>query len=237
MSRRTTHNAPKPCFHCYRSDHTTKIKCTTNGFVSCTNCFRLNIFTAKCNCHNRARKAPLQVLRFAGKRSAPKPYVDLQLHDQIVPALLNTSIDVSRVNSELATWWQSISTDSIYRDVNTIIIETVRKGLRMQIQCNVIDSQESYIELGTDFMVAAGFSLTLEGVSIHSKHSPILPSPHIFEYVYNLPTRGHDLRKYLNRKKFFLKQGRSRKPSFRLPMSSSRTVIIRQRNNSISSSD
>lgn len=237
MSRRTIHSNTKPCFHCYRTDHSTEVKCTTNGVVSCTKCFRLNVFTAKCNCQNPKKKAPLQVLRFVGKRSAPKPYIDLLLHDEIVPALLNTSISTSRVNPEFANWWQSISTDSIYRDVNKIMIETVRRGLRMKIECDVNDSQENYIELGTDFMTAAGFSLTLENMSIYSEHSPVLSNPNLLEYVYNLQTKGRDLRNYLNRKKFFLKQGRMRKPSFRLTKSSIRTVIVRQRRQSESSSD
>lgn len=237
MSRRTHHNIIKPCFHCYGTDHNTDLKCTKNGIVSCTKCFRLNVFTAKCNCQKPTQRSPMQVLRFVGKRSAPKMYVDLLLHDKIIPALLNTSIDTSRVNAEFANWWQSISTDSIYCDVNTIMIETVRKGLLMNIQCDVINSQENYIELGTDFMMATGFSMTLEGVSVDSKHSPILSSPHLMEYVYNLRHRGDDLRTYLNSKKFFLKQGRIHRPSFKLPKSMHRTVIVRQRKISRNSSD
>lgn len=236
MSRRT-HYDTKPCFHCYGTDHSTDIKCTRNGIISCTKCFRLNVFTAKCNCQHQNRKTPLQVLRLVGKPSAPRLYVDLRLHDIIVPALLNTALEVSRVNPEFANWWQSISTDSIYRDANTITVETVRKGLLMKIQCDVIDSQEHFIELGTDFMTAAGFSLTLEGVSVYSEHSPVLSNPHVTEYVYNLRHRGHDLRTYLSRKKFFLKQGRINKPSFKLPKSSQRTVIVRKRKYSRSSSD
>ncbi|KAL5283868.1 hypothetical protein ACFFRR_006261 [Megaselia abdita] len=236
MSRRLRHYEPKPCFHCYGTDHSTETKCTKNGIISCTKCFRLNVFTAKCNCQNPKRKTPLQVLRFIGKRSAPKIYVDLSLQDITVPALLNTSIDTSRVNPEFANWWQSISTDSVYRDVNSIVISTVRKGLQMKIECDVINNQENYVELGTDFMTAAGFSLTLEGVSIHSKHSPVLSSPFLMEYVYNHRHRGQDLRAYLNHKKFFL-QGRIRKPSFNLPEANKRTAIVRRRSQSKSSSD
>lgn len=228
MSRKA-HSSIKPCFHCYGTDHNTDIKCTKNGIISCTKCFRFNVFTAKCNCENRAKKPPLQVLRLVGKKIAPKMFVDLLLHDEIVPAMLNTSIETSQVNTEFANWWQSISNDSIYRDVNTIMIETVRKGLRMRIQCTVIESQENWIELGTEFMMAAGFSMTLEGVNINSDHSPVLSNPHIFEYVYNLKDRGNDLRNYLNQKKHFLKKGRIYKPSFKIPESLSRTVTIRKR--------
>lgn len=229
MSRSTNCYSP-PCFHCYKANHSAVKKCTTNGMISCTKCFRLNVFTAKCNCEIRTRRLPLQVLRLVGKKIAPRMFVDLLLHDEIVPAMLNTSIETSQVNTEFANWWQSISTGSIYRDVNTILIETVRKGLRMSIQCNVIESQENWIELGTEFMMAAGFSITLEGVNINSDHSPVLSSPYILEYVYNLRHQGNDLRNYLNQKRYFLKQGRIRKPSFNLPESLNRTVIVRHRN-------
>lgn len=231
MSRRTIGNQSKPCFHCYKTDHGVETKCKKNGIVSCTKCFRLNVFTAKCNCQNLKKKTPLQVLRFVGKPSAPKMYIDLLVHNVIVPAMLNTSIDSSRVNSEFANWWQSISSESVYRDVNTILLETVRKGFSMKIQCEVIDLQENFIELGTDFMMAAGFSLTLEGVSISSEYSPIISSPFIMEYVYNLRHQGHDLRTYLNQKKFFLKRGREYKPSFKLPDLLKRTVVVRQERN------
>lgn len=237
MSRRAHHSGSKPCFHCYSTEHTQDTRCTKNGIVSCTKCFRLNVFTAKCNCQNQTKKSPLQVLRFVGDRSAPKMFVDLLIHDEIVPAMLNTSIASSRVNPEFANWWQSVSTDSIYRDVNTVMIETVRKGLLMKIECNVIDLQENFIELGTDFMTAAGFSLTLEGVTINSNYSPVLSSPYLTEYVYNLRHQGRDLRSYLNRKKVFLKQGRIRKLSLKSPKPSLRTVIVRQRSQSRSSSD
>lgn len=237
MSRRSQSNGIKPCFHCYGTDHSEQIKCTKNGIVSCTKCFRLNVFTAKCNCQNQSKRSPLQVLRFVGNRSAPRMYVDLLLHNEIVPAMLNTSITTSRVNSEFANWWQSISTDSVYRDVDTITIETVRKSLLMKIDCDVIESQENHIELGTNFMTAAGFSLTLEGVTIDSKHSPVLSNPYLMDYVYNMRHHGRDLRTYLNRKRFFLKQGRIHKPSFKAPKVTIRTVIVRKRSRSTSSSN
>lgn len=122
-------------------------------------------------------------------------YIDLLLHHVIVRVLLNTSLDTSRVNPEFATWWQSTSTHSIYRDVNTITIETVRKGLLMRIHCYVIDSQENFIELGTDFITTIGFFFTLEGVSIDSEHSPVLSSTYLFEYVCNVRNRGRDFKK------------------------------------------
>lgn len=215
----------KPCFHCYRTGHLRNTKCPNTGLVSCTSCFKLNVFTNKCNCKNIKKPNTPQVLRIISNHGNQKWYLDLQLNDKIVPAFLNPGISRSRVNPTFANWWQSTRNESVYRDTDTIMLTTVRKGFLMKIPCEVIDAQREFIILGMEFMTAAGYTLTMEGVSIHSKHSPVLSSPYETEYVFNLPSIGKDLRTYLQRRKFFLKKGRIVKPSLR---SSDLTVTVRR---------
>ncbi|KAL5293285.1 hypothetical protein ACFFRR_011824 [Megaselia abdita] len=220
------------CFHCYKPIHSTNTRCTENGIVSCTNCFRVNVFTKKCSCNFPNRPPPLHVLRFCGDSADPDWYVDLQIHDKVVPALLNPSIKRGRVNLEFATWWQSVVLDSVYRDADTIVIETVRKGQSFEIPCDVFESQEEHLQLGREFMLAVGYSFTLEGMTIHSKSSPVLSSPFETQYVYNIDSHGQDLREFLNTRKFFLKKGRINKLS--LPCSNGsklRSIVVKRLNN------
>lgn len=204
----------KPCFYCYKTGHSTDVKCTSNGIIACRTCFKMNVFTKKCNCKHPKMPHPPQELRLIGKPTCPKIYLDLLIHDTVIPCLLNTSITRSRVNIKLANWLQSVSTDSIYHNLNTIFIKTSRKGFLLKIPCTISETQLEHIELGTEFMTAAGFVLTIEGASIESNKSPILSDPYEIEYVYNLENRGRDLRNYLTEKKFFLKKGRITRPTF-----------------------
>lgn len=225
---RISREGTKPCFHCFKTGHPCDVKCTKDGIVSCTKCFRLNVFSSKCNCENTKKPHPAQVLRFVGSSEAPQIYLDIQLHDQVIPALLNPTLTKSKVNIPLSDWWQSVSEDSVYQeDTNTVVIRTKRKGMELTVPCEVVDSSE-YIELGADFMTAVGYSITVEGTTITSGQSPVLSSPYDTEYVYNLRSRGSELRSYLNRKKFFMKKGRIIKPSLRTTSSTSRKVIIRR---------
>lgn len=223
LSNRNDDN--KPCFHCFKTDHSRKSKCPKYGIISCTSCFRLNVFTNKCNCTNRKRSQPLQVLRIVGNRNFQKWYLDLDVQNEIVPARLNPCIARSQVSSEFAEWVQSKTESSIYRDTNTILLRTARKGSTIQIPCDVIVSQKECIELGMEVMMALGYTLTLEGISINSSHSPVMSNPYETDFVYNHVPLGGDLRTYLNQKKFFLKRSRTIK---RKLLSSEITVTIRR---------
>lgn len=220
------------CFHCYKPLHAKGVKCIDNGIISCTWCFRLNVFTRKCNCTRPNMPQPLQVLRLIGNKDDSKWYVDLRLYEEVFPAFLNTSIKSGRVSSTFATWWQSVKGESVYLDAYTIVIETVRKGCLLQIPCSIVESPDDHIELGREFMQAVGYKFTLEGMTIDSETSPILHHPYEMEYVYNIPARGRDLRTYLNNKKFFLKKGRTLKPCFKQPITSNMKVTIKRLNNS-----
>lgn len=216
----------KPCFHCFKNDHSRKSKCPNYGVISCTSCFRLNVFTNKCNCKTRKQHQPLQVLRIIGNRNFQKWYIDLEVQNESIPARLNPCIARSRVSHEFADWLQSKTETSIYRDTNTITFKTIRKGSIIRIPCDVISSQEECVELGMEVMMALGYTLTMEGISINSSYSPMMSSPYETDFVYNHLPLGEDLRKYLNRKKFFLKRGRTVKPSLR---PSAITVTVRRR--------
>lgn len=224
LSNRNDDN--KPCFHCFKSDHSQKSKCPNYGIISCTSCFRLNVFTNKCNCINRKRKQPQQVLRIIGNRNFQKWYIDLDVQNEIVPARLNPCIARSQVSSEFADWLQSKTETSIYRDTNTIMLKTVRKGSTIRIPCDVTVSQEECIQLGMEVMMALGYTFTMEGISINSNHSPVMSNPYETDFVYNQVPLGGDLRNYLNQKKFFLKRSRIVQPKLR---SSAITVTIRRR--------
>lgn len=223
----------KPCFRCFKTDHSRTSKCPNKGIISCSSCFRLNVFTNYCNCKNKKRHEPPQVLRIVGNQNFHKWYTDLHVQNEIIPARLNPSIVRTRVSHKFADWLQSKSETSIYRDVSTIMLKTVRKGSIIRIPCDVIPSQEEYIELGMEVMMTLGYSLTLEGISIHSNNSPVMASPYETDYVYNNHPLGEDLRRYLNQTKFFLKRGRTIKTNLH---SSTITVTIRRQNNPASRS-
>lgn len=227
-SRSNSIDDDKPCFHCFKCDHPRQTRCTNHGIITCTKCFRLNVFTNKCNCKSPKRRSPAQVLRIVGTTRLQKWYIDLELHDQNIPARINPCINRSRVNHQLANWWQSKRDESVYRDTNSLTLKTIRKGVSINIICDVVESDE-LIELGMDFMITTGYSFAIEGITINSEHSPILSSPFEKEYVYNLPTRGKDLRTYLQKRKFFLKKGRVVKSCL---TSSNLTVTIRRRSQS-----
>lgn len=231
MSRRQSviKTVPKPCFHCYKKGHPSDEKCTRHGLISCTNCFRLNVFTKQCNCRQHHKPSPPQVLRMVGNRRSPRWYVDLYFHEVAIPALLNTTISRCRVNAEFATWYQSHHENSIYQDADTIVIETKRKGILLQITCDVFNNQKEHIEVGTELMMVCKYQFTLENITIDSELSPVSSSPYETEYVYNLMPRGCDLRTYLNSKKCFLKLGRINK--LRLKSSNDRTRVVTARRN------
>ena len=198
-------NHQKPCLTCYQSGHT---KCTRNSIRACSSCFRLNVLSKRCNCNHPKRRNPPQLLRIVGSRFCHQWYLDVEISDTIIPALVNPSIKRSRVNNTLATWWQSTQRDSVYHDTDTIIIKTRRQGNTMEIPCDVVYAQNEFIQLGMEFLIAIGYTFTLEGVSISSHHSPILSSPYETDYIYNHSPLGDDLRQYLNQKRFFLKRSR-----------------------------
>lgn len=227
--------ARKPCFHCYKLGHSTEKRCTKNGLVSCTNCFQLNVFSKLCNCKNPKKPQPPQVLRKVGNPFSPRWYIDFQLHGTIIPALINTTISRCQVNAEFATWYQSYQADSVYQDAHTILIELQRKGKWFQITCDVVETQKDYIEVGTEFMTVSNYTFTMENVTIDSENAPVSSSPYEREFVYNLPTRGRDLRAYLNSKKFFLKKGRIHKVRLSQGTETNRTVIIKRSRRSTSS--
>lgn len=235
MAPRRYPNSPirKPCFHCYKTGHQQTHKCTNKGVIACTSCFRLNTFSNKCNCKDLKRRQAPQVLRIVGDNNSHKWYLDLEIHHQIFPAIVNPTIVRSRVNHTFADWWQSIMRNSVYHDATTIILKTIRKGMSIRIPCEVINQHE-HIELGMEFMIAVGYNLTMKNVSIDSQHSPILSSKFEADYVYNMPILGEDLRHYLIAKKHFLKRGRIMKTCLR---TSGLTVTVSRRSKASNSPD
>lgn len=230
-SRINNEEKNKPCFHCYRKGHSKHVSCVNHGIVSCTSCFRVNVFSNKCNCKHPKRKQPSQILRIVGNDKFHKWYTDLELHDQNIPARLNPFINRSRINHQLATWWNYKQNKPNAKHDEIITIKIIKKGVHLKLLCDVVDSKE-YIELGMDYMIQSGYSFTMEGITINSGLSPVLSSPFEKEFVYNLPTIGDDLRNYLQTKKFFLKRGRIVTPCLN---SSDIRITVRRRSQSISS--
>lgn len=213
------------CFRCYKPRHSAE-RCTEDGIISCTNCFRLNVFTKKCTCKDPKKPQPLQVLRLCGPANDPELYMDLRINDQVIPALISLSIKRSRVNTSLANWLQSVSKNSIYKDVDTIIIETIRKGRLFKIPCDISDTQQDYLQSGREFLKAVGYKITIDGMTVNSDSSPILSKPCAVDYVYNDPYKGEDLREFLRKKRFFLKKGRIHLPKIHHSTESSLKLVV-----------
>lgn len=186
---------------------------------------------------DKRKPEPCQVLRLVGKPKAPRWYTDLYIQDQIVPAMLNTSITRCRVSSKLAIWWKSLNPPKESTDPNIIFLEIQRKGRRIQMSCDVVSDLEagSHIQLGTEIMTFLGYTFTMENISIKSKHSPVLTDPYEMEYVYNLPTLGGDLRNYLNNKRHFLKKARIVKKHCTTFKPKTKRIVVLRRSSSSSS--
>lgn len=221
----------KPCFHCYQLGHPPTEICPNEGIIACTKCFRLYVFSTGCNCLNKRRPDPPQVLRLIGKKKAPKWVTDVCINDRYFPALLNTSISRCRVTSMFATWFKSENSTQSETGDKILSIDIQRKGRRIRVSCDIVEEllDDVHIHLGTELMTFLGYVFTMENISIKSNHSPILSTPFESEYVYNLPSVGEDLRKYLIRKRQFLKKGKPVTKSYGdlKPRQPSRVVVIR----------
>lgn len=229
----------KPCSHCYHLGHLSNEPCPNDGIVSCTKCFRAYVFSKGCNYLNRRLPYPPQALRLVGGKKSPAWITDVSINGQLLPAMLNTGIARCQVSAAFAQWWQIIN--SINTNSNIISIEIKRKGRRIRVACDVVDSimeigENIHIQFGRELMTFLGYSFTMEDITIKSNHSPILSSIYECEYIYNLPSIGEDLRTYLIRKRHFLKR---KNPVYRNYVElknklSSRLINIRRSSNSTS---
>lgn len=190
------------------------------GPIACTNCFRLNVLTESCNCQDRCQPQPSQVLRLAGKRSAPRWYVDLNIFNREFAALINPTIERGRVSMNFAKWLRSVSQDSSNSNISIVTFEIARKELILEVTCDVSDTQEDEIHIGADLMTFLGYKFTLEDVTIDSTQSYIASTPYEVNYSYNLPGKAEDLRLYLQAKAVFLKQSRITKEHYGVSITS-----------------
>lgn len=158
----------KPCFRCYQLSHSTRERCPNNGLISCTRCFRANVFTNGCNCLDKKQPEPCQVLRFIGNPKSPRWFTDLKIHDQIVPAMINTSITRCRVSVTFAKWWNSYNSSNKTNDQTMILLAITRKERQIQIPCDVINNLEEniHIEIGTELMTFLKYTFTMENITI-----------------------------------------------------------------------
>lgn len=229
----------RPCFYCYRTEHSSSERCPNDGLIACTKCFRVNVFSNGCNCTDRRQAEPPQVLRQIGKPKAPKWFTDVQILNRLFPAMINTSITRCQVSSAFSDWWQLVSKTKKDDNSELLMIEIQRKGRRLRVTCDIVHDlgDDIHIHLGTELLTFLGYTFTLENITIKSKHSPVLSSPYEIEYVYNLPRLGEDLRTYLSRKRHFMKKGRvTKRESYGgyTSQPTKRSIILR-RSSSISS--
>lgn len=238
MSRkRPNTESRKPCFQCFERDHLAE-DYTTSGPISCSRCFRLNVHTETCNCQDRCQPPPSQVLRLAGKKIAPRWYVDLNIFDREFAALINPTIERGRVSLNFANWLRSVSPYNIRSNANTVTIEITRRTLILEVTCDISETQEDEIHIGADLMMFLGYKFTMQDVSIDSTQSYIASTPYEINYSYNLPGKAEDLRLYLQAKAVFLKQARTTKEHYGVSTTASplRRVIRINRTSSTSSS-
>lgn len=212
------------CFRCFERNHSST-DCNSYGPISCSACFRLNVLSKSCNCNDFTQPPPPQVLRLVGKPNAPRWFVDLNIHNRIFAALINTSIERGRVNVAFAIWLRLVTGRNTDSNLDTVTIQIQRNDQVLQITCDVMDNQKEYIEIGTDLMKFLKYTFTMEGCTIESNHSYVAPSPYEINYVYNIPKQGEDLRNYLNKKRFFLKGARTTKHHYGVPQSPAKRVI------------
>lgn len=214
MSRKRPSSEPrKPCFQCYNPDHASE-ECTSHGPISCSRCFRLNVLTESCNCQDRCEPPPSQVLRLAGKKIAPRWYVDLNVNNREFAALINPTIERGQVSLGFAKWLRSVSKNNSNSSSDTVTFEITRKELILEITCDVSEHQTDEIHIGADLMMFLGYKFSMEDVSIDSNQSYIASSPYEVNYAYNLPGKAKDLRLYLQAKAIFLRQTRTIKDHY-----------------------
>lgn len=209
MSRkRSATDQHAPCFRCFKISHSSE-ECTSNGYISCANCFRLNVFTKTCNCQDYTQPPPSQTLRLVGKSNAPRWFLDLQINNRIFAALVNPTLERGRVSKSFAIWLRSTTGETSNSNTDAITVNIHRQGQVLQITCDVSNNQEEHIHIGADLLKFLKYTFTIDGCTIDSSRSYIAPNPHEVNYAYNLPILGEDLRAYLTRKKFFLKNART----------------------------
>ncbi|KAL5290010.1 hypothetical protein ACFFRR_009791 [Megaselia abdita] len=150
----------KPFFHCSRLGHSLKEFCPNDGMITCTKCFRVNVFSTGCNCSDRIQPDPPQILRQIGRPKAHKWYTDVSVHDRLFPAMINTSITRCQVSTTFADWWESVNIISTDQPPSLTIIEIQRKGRRLRITCDILRDFEDdvHIHLGTELMTFLGYT-------------------------------------------------------------------------------
>lgn len=179
----------KSCFtrSCPRTGH-----CPEGRIVACKHCYKLNVITEECNCLNRSER-PTHSLRLIGSPSAPFLYFDVKLFNRSIPAMINTSIQISRINHNLSVWLQMKSNGSVNPEANEIIVPVKRQGKTVDIHCKIKNPQAELIQIGTEMLHRFGYTFIFERVTIDSDTSPILAGPLEVEYVYNLKPRGYQI--------------------------------------------
>lgn len=100
---------------------------------------------------------------------------------------------------------------------DTLVIQISHREQKLQIKCDIKEQQQEPIQLGGDVIKFWKYTFTMGGCTIDSERSYVASNPFELNYVYNTPNNGDDLRNHLNKKRFFLKQGRSVKGHYGLP--------------------
>lgn len=184
------------CLRCLDFGHY-RNNCRNDPIVSCGTCFRAYYFGTDCPCAHPDRSE--QTLRMVGGQRYPRPCIDVTIGSQSFEAFINQSTSQTTINrnvlNHINVIRQQMNLPAVaYPGMVQFPIRRRHREVRLDLE---IREQRDDVILGNDFLTLAGFSLTLDRVSINER-SPVVETCKTIEFIYNMP-QGEHLKSWLDR--------------------------------------
>lgn len=199
-NRRGATVADDLCLRCFEFGHRRGCYCGNEPIVACGKCFRMNYFTMNCPCSRPSDVLDDQMsLRLVGG-SAPRPFIDVMIGFTTYPALLNTGLVRTRINSlvlENINFFREQMELPLAVFPGLVRFNVRRRHREVELEMEIRPHQPCPIELGMDFMMAIGFSLNVDRVNLN-QHSPRVAGFNTIDYIYN-HSQGRQLRRWIRR--------------------------------------
>lgn len=173
------------CFNCFQLGHSIATSCSNLKVQACRNCFRLNVSSIDCNCQDTSKIKTPKKLRLAGDKMAPRPYIDVRVHQKLFPALISTGRQNTSANWKLDKWIYEKERSNLDEKLTEIELAMDINGDLHHVECEISRTQKEDIEIGTHLLQFLDFQMTFNGTTINSKSSPIESTRKGTHYLYN----------------------------------------------------
>lgn len=185
------------CLRCLQFGHYRQ-NCKNDPIVTCGSCFRAYHFCAECPCSNRNNNA--QTLRLVGGQRFSRPCIDVTIGSESFEAFINQSSSQTTINSHVLNHINSIRQRTNLPPIScpgTVQFGIKRRQREVTLDLEAREQQTDAVILGNDFLSVAGFSLTLDRVTINER-SPVVENCRTVDFLYNMP-QGDRLKSWLER--------------------------------------